>query len=87
MPADSIRSGPVTLLLSTLLGPVSLLLSVLSGPVTLLLSMLYVLMKLFSYVSAKKITKKLRGFQTLHFYWPFGGDITAVKGLNLAVPS
>ena len=35
----------------------------------------------YYYVSAKKKTKRLKGFQISYFYWSFSNDILAVKGL------
>ena len=44
--------------------------------------MLCVLVKVLSYASAKKITKRHKGFK-FRTYWPFSSEIMAVKGLNL----
>ena len=55
--------------------------SICSGPIgiTRLLSLLYIFMKIFSYASAKKKTKKLKCFKLSRFYWPFSNDIMAMK--------
>ena len=38
-----------------------------------------------SHASAKKKTKRLKGFQILHFLWSFSSDIMAVMGLKLDI--
>ena len=44
--------------------------------------MLCVLMKIFSYASAKKKTNS-QGFQILHFYRSFSSDSMAVMGFSV----
>ena len=53
-----------------------------SGPIALLLSMLGKFMKILSHASAKKKTKRLRGFKFHTLKWSFSSDLAAVKRLK-----